>query len=97
MGRFVMIVLVVYGVMSVVTFVAMWRDKRASMMDSHRPNRTPETTLHIMELLGGWPGTLAAQRLVRHKNRKRSYIAVLWLIIVLHGAAWAAVGYYAWS
>lgn len=35
--------------------------------------RTPENTLHVAELLGGWPGALVAQQLFRHKTRKISY------------------------
>jgi uncharacterized membrane protein YsdA (DUF1294 family) len=50
----------------------------------------PESTLHLMELLGGWPGALAGQRVFRHKSRKRSYRITLWLIVVLHVLA---VGY----
>lgn len=76
-------------VMSVVTFITMWRDKRAAVAGSNR--RTPESTLHLIELLGGWPGTLAAQRLVRHKTRKTRYLISLWLIIALHIGVWCGV------
>lgn len=81
------IALGVYAVMSVVTFAAFAIDKRAA----HRGRwRTPERTLHTLELLGGWPGALLAMRLVRHKRRKGRYVAVLWGIIALHAAVWAA-------
>ena len=78
----------VYAVMSVVTFVAYWVDKRAAVRDRRR---VPEARLHLMELLGGWPGALVAQILVRHKSRKLSYQIVFWLIVILHAAAWIAV------
>lgn len=46
--------------------------------------RTPESSLHIAELLGGWPGAFLAQRVVRHKIFKTSYQIVFWMIITLH-------------
>lgn len=48
--------------------------------------RIPERTLHAIELLGGWPGALAAMALVRHKNRKPAYWLVTLAIIALHAA-----------
>ena len=80
-----LIALAVYAVMSVITFGAFALDKRAARAGRWR---TPERSLHTLELLGGWPGALAAMRLIRHKNRKGSYVAVLALIIALHGTAW---------
>jgi len=65
-------------VMSVVSFATMALDKRAARRN--RP-RVPERTLHVMELLGGWPGSFAAQQLFRHKTRKWSYQFVYWLIV----------------
>lgn len=77
-----------YGLMSLVTFLAYVLDKRAARLG--RP-RTPENTLHLLELLGGWPGAFVAQRTVRHKNAKAAYQVVFWLIVALHAAAWVAV------
>ena len=76
---------IAYAVMSVITFIAYVLDKRAAIKG--RP-RTPESTLHIFELLGGWPGAFAAQRFVRHKNAKLSFQILYWLIVALHVAAW---------
>ncbi len=58
--------------------------------------RIPESTLHTLELLGGWPGGIVAQKRLRHKNRKFSYqmifraivgthlfLFMLWLVIIL--------------
>ncbi len=45
--------------------------------------RVPETTLHLAELLGGWPGALLAQRHLRHKCSKASYQYVFWSIVIL--------------
>ncbi len=78
----------VYGAMSVVAFQAYLVDKRAAVRDRRR---IPETTLHLLELLGGWPGALLAQRLIRHKNAKLSYQAVFWVIVMIHVAGWIMV------
>ncbi len=74
-------VLAGYGVMSVVAFIAYAWDKRAAQRGGPR---TPEVTLHLLELLGGWPGALFAQRLIRHKNAKVGYQLVFWAIVLLH-------------
>ena len=67
--------------------VAKSRAKRAE-------RRVPERTLHLLELLGGWPGALAGQRWLRHKSEKLSYRIVLGTIAVLHLAGWGAFVYY---
>ena len=79
---------VVYGVASLVTIVAYARDKAKAQGGVWR---TPENTLHALELLGGWPGALVAQWTIFHKNRKLSYQVVFWLIVFAH---LAALGYY---
>ena len=50
----------------------------------------PEARLHLLELLGGWPGALAAQGVFRHKRRKARFMAVFWFIVRLHVLAWGA-------
>jgi uncharacterized membrane protein YsdA (DUF1294 family) len=74
--------------MSLFCFIATYRDKRKSLT---RQWRTPERTLHLLELLGGWPGGLVAQQVFRHKTRKLSYQVIFWSIVALHGLAWAEV------
>lgn len=53
--------------------------------------RTPESTLHLLALLGGWPGALVAQQRHRHKTAKASFQAVFWITVVVNllGTAWA--------
>lgn len=46
--------------------------------------RTPEATLHLLELLGGWPASFLAQRIYWHKVSKFSYQFVFWLIVALY-------------
>jgi len=66
---------------SVVTYVLYARDKGKAEAAQWR---TPESTLHLAEVLGGWPGAYLAQRKLRHKISKISYLAVFWLIVLLY-------------
>jgi len=69
------------GGVSVVTFaIYAWDKQRAKQAGG----RTPESTLHLLELLGGWPGALLAQQLLRHKNAKRSFQVIFWIIVAAH-------------
>src|SRR4051794_34472754 len=53
--------------------------------------RTPESRLHLLDVLGGWPGGLIAQRLFRHKTRKISFQVVFWLCVAGHVGVWGWV------
>jgi len=67
--------------LSGVTFLAYGFDKRRARRGGRR---IPENTLHLMEVLGGWPGALIGQRVFRHKTQKLFFRFVLWLCVVLH-------------
>jgi len=74
-----------YTTLSLLTLLAFARDKRAA---TRNQPRTPERTLHTLELLGGFPGALLAMPLLRHKNRKPRYWLVTLAIAAAHAAAW---------
>lgn len=80
-GQVLLALLAAYLLMSLVCFLAYYRDKRYAIEGRQR---TPEMRLHLYELLGGWPGGLLAQRLIRHKNRKTAYQLRFWSIVLLH-------------
>jgi uncharacterized membrane protein YsdA (DUF1294 family)/cold shock CspA family protein len=46
--------------------------------------RIPESGLHLIELLGGWPGAFLAQRRLRHKCSKAGYQCAFWLIVLAY-------------
>jgi len=46
--------------------------------------RIGEGTLHLLSMLGGWPGAYAAQHLFRHKTAKVSFQLVFWSTVLLH-------------
>ena len=63
------------------TALAYWSDKKKAETASWR---TPEKTLHLLELLGGWTAAFVSQRVFRHKIAKGDYQVTFWLIGVLH-------------
>jgi uncharacterized membrane protein YsdA (DUF1294 family) len=77
----------VYAGASLATFLAFAWDKHCARRGRRR---VPERTL------GGWPGALAGQSLLHHKSEKLSYRLVLWAIVALHLAGWAAFAYLSW-
>jgi uncharacterized membrane protein YsdA (DUF1294 family) len=66
---------------SVVAFLLYGHDKRSAEASARR---TPESTLHLAELFGGWPAAFIAQRTFRHKISKTSYQFAFWSIVSLH-------------
>ena len=72
---------------SLLTFFVYGFDKHAAETGRWR---TPEKTLHLLALIGGWPGAWCAQRLLRHKVRKARFMTVYWATVLAHIAAVAA-------
>lgn len=71
-----------YGlVVNVFTCWLYARDKRQARQKEWRIS---EKALHLVELLGGWPGAYLAQRRLRHKCSKGSYQFVFWLIVLAY-------------
>ena len=75
-------VMVLLGVvaLSVITYLVYWWDKSSARKGSWR---TPETTLHLLSLCGGWPGALIAQQVLRHKTQKQPFRLILWLTVLV--------------
>ncbi len=78
------------AVLSLVTILLYAADKRAALRNRRR---VPERTLHVLALLGGWPGGLLAQRLFKHKRRKRRFMTGFWLAAAGHVAFVGALFY----
>ena len=77
-------VVCVYAVMSVFTFLIYAKDKTAA---ERRAWRTPESKLHMLSLLGGWPGAAIGQSFLRHKSKKLSFRIIYWLTVIMNCAA----------
>ncbi|MDO4643596.1 MAG: cold shock and DUF1294 domain-containing protein [Cardiobacteriaceae bacterium] len=54
-------------------------DKRAA---EDGKQRIPNTTLHLISLVGGWPGVLIARPLLRHKLNQKRFRAFFWASIL---------------
>ena len=77
----VLILIPLYLVLSIFTYLMFARDKQAAKNKSWRIS---ENTLYILSLLGGWPGALLAQFQLRHKSRKQPFKSILWVTILLN-------------
>lgn len=69
---------------NITSFIAYGTDKRAAINGAWR---IPEADLHTLEFLGGWIGAFIGQKFFHHKNKKKSYQAMFWLMLVLQGSA----------
>lgn len=84
----------VYLFMSSITILVYKWDKRLAMDPVNQTVRVPERSLHILAVLCGWPGALLAQQWFRHKSKKRPFIAVLWITIIINSSALAYFYYW---
>jgi uncharacterized membrane protein YsdA (DUF1294 family) len=80
-GKLPVIILLIYVLLSTLTFTLYWKDKRAAINGNRR---TPESTLQTFSLLGGWPGGLIAQRILHHKSSKKSFLLTYWFMVLLN-------------
>jgi uncharacterized membrane protein YsdA (DUF1294 family)/cold shock CspA family protein len=84
LGKFPLLLFWVFAGMSSVAFIMYGLDKWAAKREAQR---TPENTLQVCALLGGWPGALLAQQVFRHKSSKRSFQVTFWFMAVLNCGA----------
>jgi len=84
LGRLPVAVPGIYLASSAITFPIYAHDKAAARRGEWR---TPESMLHLLALIGGWPGALLAQRLLRHKSAKPRFQLVFWVTVALNLAA----------
>lgn len=70
-----------YAVVSVIAYVTYAIDKKAAIKNRRRVS---EKSLHLLGVLGGWPGALLAQQRLRHKTQKTSFQLIYWLTVTLN-------------
>lgn len=81
----------VYLGVSVLTFAMYAADKRAAQGNHWR---TPENTLLLVGLIGGWPGAVVAQQLLRHKTKKLRFRTRFWSTVILNVIAFVLLAWY---
>ena len=79
-------ILYLYLAASGFTFLVYAKDKWAARKGRWR---TKESTLHTLALVGGWPGAVIAQQVLRHKSRKDAFQFMFWATVVLNCAVFA--------
>ncbi|CAM3603429.1 cold shock and DUF1294 domain-containing protein [Parendozoicomonas haliclonae] len=82
-NRYPLEMLYLIGGASVISFLLYAKDKWSAQQGNWR---TPENTLHLFSILGGWPGAALAQTLFNHKTTKQSFRAMFWVTVVAHGS-----------
>lgn len=70
-----------YVILSAITIGVYRADKLAAQRGERRWS---ERSLHILALLGGWPGALIGQQVFRHKRRKPWFMMVTLFIMMVH-------------
>ena len=78
MSGFVVIYLFIINVITCATFAD---DKRAAELGRRRIS---ERDLLTLAFIGGTPGALIAQQMLRHKTRKEPFRSTLWTLAGLH-------------
>jgi uncharacterized membrane protein YsdA (DUF1294 family)/cold shock CspA family protein len=81
MGRLPFFFLILYLVSSCLAYLAYLFDKAAALQGKWR---TSEQTLHLLSLIGGWPGAVLAQRAHRHKTQKQSFQLTFRTTVILN-------------
>jgi uncharacterized membrane protein YsdA (DUF1294 family)/cold shock CspA family protein len=79
--RLPQLIVMIYGAVSLLTFIAYALDKSAAQSGQWR---TKESTLHYLAILGGWPGAYLAQKYLRHKSKKKSFLTIFWVTVVFN-------------
>jgi len=70
-----------YLVTSVLSFIVYRADKNAAV---ERGWRIPERSLLLLGLVGGWPGAIIGQQVLRHKTKKLRFRYLFWICVFLN-------------
>ena len=86
LGELPAMLLASYGLFSALAFLMYRSDKSAA---ERGKRRTPESTLHAIALVGGWPGALLARQVFRHKTIKQPFRTTFWVTVITNCLALA--------
>jgi uncharacterized membrane protein YsdA (DUF1294 family)/cold shock CspA family protein len=77
-----------YVAASVVSFAVYAMDKSAAIAGRWRIS---ERTLLALGLVGGWPGAIVAQQVLRHKSIKGSFRSAFWVTVLANVVAFVVL------
>lgn len=83
-GKIPAFVFATYVGISALTFLVYAVDKSAAKNNRWR---IKESTLHMLGLVGGWPGAIAAQKVFRHKSKKQAFQTAFWFTVAVNCTA----------
>ena len=83
-----LIILAIYVAVSLLTFLAYRADKRAAELGTWR---TPEASLLLLGVVGGWPGAIVAMRMFHHKTKKLRFRVLFWISVAMNVIALVVV------
>ncbi|WP_083851782.1 DUF1294 domain-containing protein [Alcanivorax hongdengensis] len=86
--------LALLALLSLISIALYGWDKRAARRGT---SRTPEKTLHLYAMLGGWPGAWLAQQAFRHKTVKPSFRRWFVVCVLLNLAVLAFLLFCPWN
>lgn len=72
-----------YIALGLITYLMYAKDKAAAQSGDWR---TPESTLHLLSVLGGWVGAMVAQTYLRHKSQKADFRMTYYLTVLINMA-----------
>lgn len=75
--------LILFGA-NLLLFLYYYQDKTSAIKKAWR---TPESTLHWLSLIGGWPSAYVAQKLFNHKHKKQSFVVTYRLTVLINCSA----------
>ena len=70
-----------YFILSIITLIIYGLDKWLALKDKRRIS---EKKLHVLALVGGWPGATIGQQAFRHKISKQSFRRLYYLTIAIN-------------
>lgn len=73
---------VLYGALSMALFAVYALDKWLSQREGQ--SRVAENSLHLIALMGGWPGALLGQHILRHKTAKPAFLRTTWAMVAVN-------------
>lgn len=81
MGIIAMVYLGYAVIINIVTLVAYAMDKAAAKA---KARRTPEKTLLLLTIAGGWLGAMVGIYVIRHKSQHLRFILTAWAATIIH-------------